>query len=103
MKNKEQNSLRERLCRALELPPEILPKSTLIELHGESLLKIQGAGSILLYTPDEIRIGIAKSKSFICVKGKGLSCSSYIMGSLGIDGKIRSIAFCEEGEKNNEG
>ena len=103
MKNKEQNSLRERICRALELPLEILPKSTLIELHGESLLKIQGAGSILLYTPEEIRIGIIKSKRFISVKGNGLSCSSYNMGLLGIEGKIRAVAFCEEGDKDNDG
>ena len=76
-------------------------RKTLVEIHGSSLVKIQGAGGILLYTENEIRISLREKGSFLCVLGHGLCCNSYNMGAVGIEGKIRSVSFCH-GEKEEE-
>lgn len=93
MKQKEKLGIGERLCRAIELPAEVLPGKTLIEIHGESLLKVQGGGSILFYTDEEIHIRLGRGGRVLCVKGKNLCCSSFNLGALGIDGRIRSLEF----------
>ncbi len=96
----EKQGLGIRLCRALELSPDVLPKKTLLEIHGEELVKITGAGGILLYTPEEIRIALrGKCGGYISVSGTGLCCSSYNRGAVGIEGKICAVGFCH-GEEN---
>jgi len=96
MKNKTKASLGERLCNALDIGAELLPKKTLVEIHGSSLVKIQGAGNILLYTDTEIRIALIGHRDALCVKGNGLSCSSYNKGVVGITGLITSVSFLRE-------
>ena len=96
MKKETKLPLGERLCNALDIGAELLPKKTLIEIHGTSLVKIQGAGNIIFYTDNEIRIGLLSKKKAICVQGNGLSCSSYNRGSVGITGTISSVSFCKE-------
>ena len=93
MKKKAKASMGERICNALDLSAGILPHGTLIEIHGQSLVKIQGAGRILLYTDGEIRISLRCSGPCVRVRGRGLSCSSYNMGAVGIHGDIRAVDF----------
>ena len=101
-KNKsEKRTLGEKIVTALDIPSELLPRKTLVEIHGSSLVKIQGAGGILLYTENEIRISLREKGSFLCVLGHGLCCNSYNMGAVGIEGRIRSVSFCH-GEKEEE-
>ena len=95
MKDKDKNSFSERICRALDMPPEILPSAALVEIHGRSLVKIQGARTILLYSPKEIRVGVSGRGEYISVKGHALSCSSYNMGAIGVEGRICSVSFEE--------
>ena len=95
MKDKDKNSLSERICRALDMPPEVLPSATSMEIHGRSLVKIQGAGAILLYSPEEIRVAVRRGGEYISVKGHALCCSSYNMGAIGVEGRIRSVSFEE--------
>ena len=65
-------------------------------------MKIQGAGRILLYTDGEIRISLRCSGPCVRVRGRGLSCSSYNMGAVGIHGDIRAVDFfC--GEETDDG
>ena len=92
MKQKDKNTPLERFCRALEISPDTIPKSFVVELHGQSLLKIQGNGKILLYTDNEIKIALS-GNTILCVRGNSLSCSSYNRGTIGIEGKIFSVAF----------
>lgn len=99
MKNRDKNSISERICRALDMPPEILPRSTSVEIHGRSLVKIQGAGAILLYSPEEIRVAADRSGGYISVKGYALCCSSYNMGAVGVEGRICSVSFEESGDE----
>lgn len=99
MKRKEKGSLGSRLCHALELSPDLLPNSVVAEMHGDSLVKIQGGGRILLYTDTEIRIALKGKGRFLSVRGEELCCNSYNMGTVGIEGRICSVSFCDkEGE-----
>ncbi len=97
--SKYKKQMSQRILKLLDLPPEAMPRRSVIELHGDSFLKIEGGGAILLYTEDEIRIALRNGKKTLCVRGCGLSCSSYNMGNLGIDGEIRELAFDGGGEK----
>ena len=97
MKSKDKNSVGERICRALELPADLLPHKSSVEIRGRSLVKIHGGGAILLYSPEEIRISLCDRSGYLSVKGKALCCNSYNMGAVGIEGRIKSVAF-EEGE-----
>ncbi len=93
-KNKHEAKItrRERLCRMLDIPSESLIGGYAVEIEGRSFVKIRGGGSILLYTPDEIRIALRKGE-FISVFGKDLSCSTYNKGALGVEGIIDSVSF----------
>ena len=102
MKKNQKASLGERICNALDLSPGVLPKTSLIEIHGRSLVKIQNAGKILLYTDVEIKISLRSSADAVCVRGSNLRCSSYNMGAVGIHGKIKSVDFRSEDENEKQ-
>lgn len=93
-KNEERGDWRERLCRRLDLPPDSLPGGGLLEVRGQSSVTVKGCGRILTYTPELIRI--RRQGGVLCVRGKRLSCTSYYVGAVGIDGWIGSISFEEE-------
>lgn len=84
---------RERLCRMLDISPEALIGGHAVEIEGRSFVKIRGGGSILLYTPTEIRVSLRKKNEFVSVCGKDLSCSTYNRGALGVEGLIDSVSF----------
>lgn len=98
MKNKDKAPLSERLCRALDLPADLLPNRTSVDIRGRSSVKICGGGAILLYSPQEIRIALKGEGGYVSVKGTALCCNSYNMGAVGIDGRIRSVSFESEEE-----
>lgn len=100
MKNKDRNRLSERICRALDLPTDVLPRRTTVEIHGKSSVKICGGGAILLYSPSEIRIALCGERGWVSVKGVALCCNSYNSGAVGIDGRVSSVSFeSEEGDE----
>lgn len=86
-------SMRERLCKSLDIPPDLFFGQSLLELRGRESMSIKGCGRILLYTPEEIRIALKKGCLRVC--GKRLVCTSYHAGAVGIDGAIETIAFEE--------
>ena len=92
----ERIPLSQRICQALDMPPEILPGLSSVEIHGRSLVKIQGAGAILLYSPEEIRISLRSKGEYVSVKGFSLYCASYNMGAVGVEGRICSVSFEED-------
>ena len=55
---------RERLCRMLDISPESLIGGYAVEIEGRCFVKIRGGGSILLYTPTEIRVSLSKKREF---------------------------------------
>lgn len=106
MKKREEEGMprSERLCRMLDVPADTLPFGYSIELQGRCLLKLRGGGKILLYTEEEIRIALPRSKKCaLSVKGARLSCSSYNRGTLGIEGRIRSLSFENIQSQNTKG
>ena len=96
MTQKDRPTLAERICRTLELPEDLLPRHTSVELYGRSGCKICGGGAILLYSPEEIRIATG-SGGYLSVCGVALTCDSYCSGAVVISGRIRSLSF-EEAE-----
>ena len=88
----ERAGLREKMVKGLDLPPDLLGGGR-IELRGRNELTVQGGGKILLYTPEEIRIGFEGGYLSVC--GKRLVCISYYAGAVGIEGYIFGLSFEE--------
>lgn len=90
-KRAERASLRERLSRSLDIPPDLFPGGSLIEIRGQNALSVRGSGTILGYTEEEIRVEL--KPCILAIRGKRLVCTAYYRGSLGIDGQIESVCF----------
>lgn len=95
-KRKESNGeqMSERLCRYLDITPDGYSREGMIELRGRNSMKLHGRGRILSYTPEEIKIKL--KKDCLTVRGKRLYCASFYKDSVGIEGLISDISFCEE-------
>ena len=83
----------ERVCRALDIEPDALPNSSLVEIRGRSAVSISGGGKILTYTDEEIRVALKKGA--IAVNGRHLVCASFSAGRMRIEGRIKSVRFEE--------
>ncbi len=90
----EKVGLREKLCKNLDIPPDLLPGAGLVEIRGQNAVMVKGCGRILVYTSDEIRVALKKGYLRIC--GKRLVCTSYYAGAIGIEGLICGVLFEEE-------
>ena len=90
----KKESLGEKISRGLDIPPDVLPGSSLVSIRGRSALSVSGSTSIILYTPEEIRLSMKRGS--LCVKGTGLSCISYNSSEVKIEGRINSVSFEED-------
>ncbi len=88
---RERERFGEKLRRALELDGDFTRHGYTIDVRGRSCATIRGAGKILIYTPERIRLGVRDGA--IEISGEGLVCASYCAESVGIEGKISSIIF----------
>ena len=88
----------ERICRIIDVPPESISKTPMIEIHGKSLLKIRDGGKILLYTRERIKIALPHTKEVITVTGSELSCAYYNLGAVGVEGCIDEVSFLNKDE-----
>ena len=52
----EKKRIRERLCHALDIPPDIFLGGTLVEMRDRNFITVKGGGGITLYTDTQIRI-----------------------------------------------
>ena len=93
MKAEKEDKLRfsERMCKALDIEPDILSGSSLVEIRGQGAVSISGSGKILDYTDGEIRIALKKGA--IVINGKHLVCASFCAGKARIEGRIKSVRF----------
>lgn len=87
--------IRERLCHAFDIKPDIFLGETLIELRGRNSLTVRGGGGITEYGDREIRFKLEEGE--LSVKGERLSCASFEKGAAVLDGNIFSVSF-EEGK-----
>lgn len=93
-RNTEGESFRERVCRALDIPPDVFSGECVVEIRGRGAVSVSGGGKILLYTPEKIKISLSRGSVSIC--GKRLTCTSYHAGAVCIDGHIVTVTFEEE-------
>ena len=93
-RREESAGWRERLCRCLDVPPDLFSGAGLLEIRGRNAIRVEGCGKIKIYTPE--RICIVMGKGSVTVTGKRLACTSYRAGSIGIDGFICGVFFEEE-------
>ena len=98
--NKDTAGLKERLCHALDVPPDLFPNETFIELRGRSSLCVSGAGGVTLYTDRQVRFALRDGE--LCIRGRRLCCTSYHKGAATVDGLIRSVSFEGGGGDTNE-
>ena len=84
---------RERLCKSLDIDPDILPHGSMIEIKGRNSLMVRGETKIIVYTPEIIRIKIGEG--ILSVSGERLICTSYYANAVGIEGMIESVSFGE--------
>lgn len=88
---RERASWRERVSRALDVPPDLLPGGSLMEIRGREAMTVRGSGKILVYTPEEVCVELGRG--VLSVKGRRLVCISYYLGALGIEGQIDEVVF----------
>ena len=90
----QKESLGEKISRGLDIPPDILPGGSLITIRGRTALSVSGSSSIILYTPEEIRLSMKRGR--LSVKGTCLACISYNSTEISIEGHINSVSFEED-------
>lgn len=88
MKNRV--GLGKRLRHALEIDELISEKDTLL-LSGTSDLTVRECGQILKYGEDEIRLSLREY--ILKIEGSELYCTSYLGGTVRVDGMIDSLCF----------
>ncbi len=92
----ERIGLARRLCRGLDITPDVLPHGTTVILRGRAALSVSGCEKILTYTPQKIVISLHRDT--LWVRGRELLCTCYHAGEIGIEGVIDSMGFCGEDE-----
>ena len=90
----KKESLGEKISRGLDIPPDVMPGSSLVSIRGRSSLSVSGSTSIIRYTPEEIILSMKRGA--LSVKGTSLMCISYNSSEVSIEGKINSVSFEEE-------
>lgn len=86
--------VRERLCKALDILPDMIPGCGMVEIRGRNLVSINEGGKILFYSPERISVKLKKGSVSVC--GQRLACISYYPDSVGIEGYICSVTFEED-------
>lgn len=92
---------RERMSRALDMPPDLIGRGSLVEIRGRGMMTVRGNGKILVYTPNEI--AVALHDGTLTVRGRRLVCTSYYVGALGIEGRIDEVVFGDAGSCSSRG
>lgn len=94
MERNEKRDLKERLCHALDIQPDVFPKESLVEIRGRNEVTVKGGGKMLTYTDVLIRMQVGKG--VLRIEGRRLCCTAYHVGATMIDGLIDTVSF--EGE-----
>ena len=85
----------EALLEEAELPGELLPGQSLLEVAGQSRALVEGHDGISEYGTERIRVRVKYGA--VCICGDGLELTRMTKEQVVISGRIRSVAL-EEGE-----
>lgn len=85
---------REKLSVALDIPSDIFPGGTSVEIRGRESVTVNGGGAIDLYTDTEVRIACGDTETVIF--GKRLCCRAFRRGRVTVTGRIDSLHFEEK-------
>ena len=94
MDKREKRDIKERLCHALDIQPDVFPKESLVEIRGRNGVTVRGGGRMLTYTDVLIRMRLGKG--ILRIEGKRLCCTAYHVGAAVIDGRIDTVSFEDE-------
>ena len=86
--------MRERLCHALDIQPDIFPGGSFVEIRGRNSVTVKGSCRVLTYTDCLIRFSLGKG--VLRIEGRRLCCSAYHCGAAVVDGHISLVCFEEE-------
>ena len=91
--DKNQNKqipLKQKIMGAIGVPSDLI-SGGYIEIRGRGEVSICGCKRIVKYSEGEIILRIGKE--LLMIRGRGLTCSAYFSGNIGIGGYIDSLAF----------
>lgn len=92
-REEERLGWRERICRGLDIVPDVWAGESLIEIRSRRLLTLRGSGRLLVYTPEQICVAMKRGN--IVILGTGLVCTAYHIDAIEIEGRIGSVCFEE--------
>lgn len=87
----ETPDLRERICDALDIVPDTLPRAGTVEIRGRNYVSIKEGGKILYYSPEKIKVALHRGA--VSILGRRLVCTSYTPDTVRIDGYVCSVCF----------
>lgn len=91
---RDRATVKERLCHALDVQPDVFPRESFVEIRGRGYVAVRGSGRVLTYTDKLIRLTLAEG--VLRIEGDRLCCSAYHYGAAVVDGRITSVCFEEE-------
>lgn len=86
---KHGNRLLQQLTTDLEMPGELLPGQSLVELAGENRVLIEHHHGVVEYSRCRIGVGVASGRILVC--GQGLELARMTREQLVITGRIDAI------------
>ena len=90
----------ERLVGDHDLPPELLYGGCFIEMRGRNSVTVRGCRRIIRYTPESVVLKMRKDT--LEVKGKRLTCITYLAGAVAVEGIVDSVGFVKRTEGVDE-
>jgi len=93
---RKKDSFGVRLCKNLDITPDLLPHGSLVEIRGQRSVTVRGCGRILHYSEDRVCLALFDGRLEIC--GEDLVCTSYYPNAVGIEGCVFSVNFIKVGD-----
>ena len=91
----KRRNLWDRLTETTEMPGEVLPGQSVLELLGDKRILIERHGGVIQYSPE--KIGIKLKFGTVCVCGCSLELIHMTQGQLVIQGRIDAITLHRRG------
>lgn len=91
----KRRNLWDRLAETAEMPGEVLPGQSVLELLGDKRILIERHGGVVQYSPEKIGIKLKFGTVFVC--GCALELIHMTQGQLVIQGRIDTITLHRRG------